>query len=219
MPATSRSGEAFRRRSSTEPPGLALEVDDHEVADRRQHLAQMIVAVEPRLDGADRSLGQPPDLLEDGLTLAQHRLGERPILLAQIAQGPLEGRKRVLALGGGALGPGHEIGLLDRLPCEGRIVRVDREGLVHLGRPLAEKASERQIALVHLLRWPRLVAGWHHAQLVQLAVQIVEREAPSIALVGDEAGGAGQGRAGPVAPAHARWCPGAAACWRSPRPR
>ena len=53
MPATSLSGDDLARRSAERARRLALEVEDVEVILRDQYLAEVIVAVDPGLDGAD----------------------------------------------------------------------------------------------------------------------------------------------------------------------
>ena len=45
MPATSRSGEHFWRRSSKRPRRLSLEVEDDDVGFGNEHLAEVMVAV------------------------------------------------------------------------------------------------------------------------------------------------------------------------------
>ena len=54
MPATSRSGRALAPPLVGRSRRLALEVDDHHIVLHDQHLAEVVVAVDARLDGPER---------------------------------------------------------------------------------------------------------------------------------------------------------------------
>ena len=75
MPATSRSGDCFCRRSASGARGLALEIDDHEVVLRDQHLAEVVVAVAAGLQRRRRPAAPSVvDAREQALALREQRL-------------------------------------------------------------------------------------------------------------------------------------------------
>ena len=87
--------------------------------------------------------------------------------------------------------PAVQISSRDRLDGKGRIVGRRGQGHVQLGGASAKQARHRQILLVqHLRRW---AAGFRRmAQLLEHAIEMVQRQMPAVALVGDEAEGCGQ---------------------------
>ena len=92
--------------------------------------------------------------------------------------------------------PGLEVGLGHGLGGEGRVVGRGREGAVQLGRALADQPGDGEEQLVALARGGALGLR-DEPRLLELAVEVVERPAPAVALVGDEAeeGGVGRGLA------------------------
>ena len=108
----------------------------------------------------------------------------------------LEGGEAARGLGSGVGEPGLEVGLGHGLGGEGRVVGRGREGAVHLGRALADQAGDGEEQLLALARGGALGLR-DEPRLLELAVEVVERPAPAVALVGDEAeeGGVGRGLA------------------------
>ena len=123
---------------------LALEIDDEEVAARHQHLTQMVVAMQPRpadIQPLGSQIVEPPDQL---LTPRQQAFGLRPHFGVKPGQRPLQRIQRLARHGPHRLDPLVDDGLRDMLRPESRIVRRGRQRMVHLGRPLAQLADQRQ---------------------------------------------------------------------------
>ena len=175
------NGELLARRSSSGRDRLALEVEDHDVALGDDHLAQMVVAVQAGLDQARPAAPS---------SAGERRLDRRPRGECRLDVGaacpagagcaaPSRMREAVLDLRL-ALAPARPPGppRLDRLAGEGRVVGVDREGAVQLGRAAAEQAGHGEVELVDLGR-RRPARLRRSPQLLERPVEIVEGPAPS----------------------------------------
>jgi 4-alpha-glucanotransferase len=198
------------------PRRLALEVDDDEVVAGREHLAEVVVAVNahaPALEPGLHELAQPG--VDLGLAGEQRLgpLGRLALEGAELAAQRLEGahQQRVRRLEDRLL-----VHRRERLGRERRVFRVRRERYVHLGGAPAEqprgrgvRAQERREGLGRLggrlieqgAGRPygadgRVARGGEHAFVV--AVELVERDLPGAAAVRHEALHDGDG--GCVAP-------------------
>ena len=188
---------ALQAALAERPRGLALEVDDDEVAPRPQHLAEVVVAVGADAAAQKRAVEQPAharqrrliaglDPLELGHAGAraprrgQHLPDQRPQRLVQ--RPLLQGRERL----------GGERGIVGRR----------RERDVHLAGALAQQAGELEVGADRVGHVGRQIVsgeldqpdGGHRGRARLLAGEraleepheLVERVLPGIALVGDE---------------------------------
>ena len=136
MPATSRSGAALEPALRQRPPGLALEVDDHEVVAGPQHLAEVVVAVDARCGSTSmRRRVIRASARSISASRASTCLGERALLRRQRRAAALRSRSNVRAMC--ALDRA-----VDRLLVHD-VVRLGREQRIVSARSRARGAARR----------------------------------------------------------------------------
>ena len=82
---------AFDTAFAHRPRRLTLEIDDHEVLAGKEHLTEVIVAVDPCARAAQLAVQDRPEAPEDLALVPQDALGHRPRALGQVLQTAPEG--------------------------------------------------------------------------------------------------------------------------------
>ncbi len=123
---------------------LALEIDDEEVAARYQHLAQMVVAMQPRPADLQPLGGQIVEPADQFLAPGQQAFSLRPDVGAKLGQRPFQRIQGLSGHGPHRFDPFMDGGLRDGLGPEGGIIRRRRHRVVHLGGPLAQFPDQLQ---------------------------------------------------------------------------
>ena len=225
MPATSRSGEVFSRRSASVALRLALEVDDHHVVLGDQHLAEMVVAVDAGLEaGRRRCRAALRGARTSRRALSSSAATSSPRLLRQRRHAPARARRSArFAVARSQRRPsGSTSSLRDRLGGEGRIVGRRRERRVQLGGAPAERRGQverigegrRGVGAA-----PSLASRGSSANSSRCALERVEHDAPGVALVAHEGEGGGERGRLAVVRHDTRRCRRRPACSGSRRPR
>ncbi len=146
------------------PRRLALEIDDQEIVVRDQHLAEVVVAVVPRLQR--RALGRGAGIYEGEDLRFLGGDGFCFLVLLHQAQ-------RLIGFLPHARTPGLDVLRRERLGLEGRVAALHRKGAMQLRRARGERLDERQVRTVRFVL----------AQAFDEALQIGEAVAPGVALV------------------------------------
>ena len=184
------------------PRGLALEIDDHEVAAGVQHLARVEVAVDADALAAEAVAQERPQASVHGAMTREDHLrvvggAGRQALGDPSEQPQVVARQRVDRLVDGAL-----VVLGERLGCERRIARLRRQRGVQLPGPDAELARQVKVradGAVGSAAAPRSrrrgvlpQSGTRRAAAdpldhpLEVVAERVERVGEHVALVGDE---------------------------------
>ena len=216
MPATSRSGEVFSRRSARFAPRLALEVDDHHVVPGDQDLAEVVVAVDARAKaGRRRSSASWRSVAASAVSRPSSLSAFSAAAVAERAAGGAEPCQQVPGFGVGRIDPGFEMSPFDRFGGKRRIVGGNREGAMQFGRAPAEQFAdvEREAEAVARQLLVRVVGA--DGDLVEIALERVDDDAPGIALVRHEFEGGGKRRFARPRRRGSRWSRDIAACWRT----
>ena len=143
-----RLGAALGQRARR----LALEIQDVEVVLRDQDLAEVIVAVNPSLDGADVRFGQRVDARMAGVAPCQELLGLVPIGALELRHRLPQRLERRFGLVAHRPLPSPEVGPRDRFGGKRGIIGGGRQGPVQLGGALPQDARLGEIESVRLVR-------------------------------------------------------------------
>ena len=188
MPATSFSGDCLWRRSSSERVGSPSKSVITKSFCDDQHLAEMVVAVHPRLRA--RAVASAHAC---GCAPAAHRGRASSVVASSRAVAGKRHRAAAPAVRACAALRActrrvHAAmsARRDRLGIECRVAAATSRTRACSSRgAYAERAHERQVAAVHIARRCRLGRIALARQAVEEPVEILERVAPAVALVAD----------------------------------
>jgi hypothetical protein len=159
---------------------FALEVDDHEVVARHQHLPQVVVAVHADLlQAAFAAVAGAVDQRLQRAPCVEHGPAGGTRLGRQRGQTGLQRGQRRVQILRQARALGREIARVERLGIECCIAGRLRERPVQLGGAATQRLHQREIAAVHVVR---LLVGVA-APVLEVAFDVGHRVGPSVALV------------------------------------
>ncbi len=159
MPATSRSGERLARRSSKLRAGSPSKSMIRKSLFVQQHLAQMVVAVQARLERLARRVGAGGEAAEQAVSRrrARPRASSRTVAGRSAMRASQEAHRRI-QVGARLLAVGDHVGAGQGLGLERGIAARARERQVQLGGARAQHLHQRQVGAVHVRR--RLARAW-----------------------------------------------------------
>ena len=128
--------------------GFALEVDDHEVVTRHQHLTQMIVAMDAYLLPLRFFRSGRFEPCDEPILVRQHIVGLVAIGRRDFIDARLQQAERVTRFGQRALAVTIEIGAGKRLRIEISVARAGCQRSMQFGRALGQRANHDEIRLV-----------------------------------------------------------------------